>query len=80
MIEEALAEQGVTRLPTPKRGARPLAHNHIELILQNRYYVGVVKFAGAEYSGRHVPLISEELFGRCQRIWRQRVQSQEKGR
>ena len=49
-------------------------------MLKNRYYVGVVRFDGVEYPGRHDPLISEELFDKCQRVRIARTQSREKPR
>jgi site-specific DNA recombinase len=80
MIQEELASLGVTTFPRPNRPAGPLAKSYVAKVLQNRYYVGVVVFDGVEYPGRHDPLVSEELFAKCQRIREGRVQSQEKPR
>jgi site-specific DNA recombinase len=80
MIRDELERRGVNSLPRPKRPAAPLATSHISSILKNRYYVGAITFEGVEYRGRHQPLVSEELFDRCQRIREGRVQSREKPR
>ena len=34
----------------------------------NRYYLGVVRFKGIEYQGRHQPLISPTLFAEVQEV------------
>ncbi|MBO0983662.1 recombinase zinc beta ribbon domain-containing protein [Rathayibacter sp. SD072] len=49
-------------------------------MLRNRYYVGVVKFEGVEYPGKHEPLISEQLYARAQQVRAARRQSGEKPR
>lgn len=78
MIAEELQEQGVTVLPTPKAPSRPIATSHVDKLLMNRYYTGVVTFEGVEYPGKHEALVSEELFERCQAVRRGRRQSKEK--
>lgn len=40
----------------------------IRRILGNSVYIGKVKFAGAEYDGRHQPLISQEDFEKVQQL------------
>lgn len=80
MLAEQLAEHGVTTLPTPKRGSAPLATSQVAAILGNRYYVGVVSFAGVEYPGRHEALVDAALFEKVQQVRRGRVASQEKPR
>ncbi len=77
-LREELNRQGVRALARPNRPPRPLANSHIETILKNRYYVGVVTFEGVEYPGRHKPLISEELWQRVQIVRQGRYQSREK--
>ncbi|RYB91622.1 hypothetical protein EUA06_09760 [Nocardioides glacieisoli] len=49
-------------------------------MLKNRYYVGVVKYEGVEYPGKHEPLISEQLYAEVQRVRTSRHQSREKPR
>jgi site-specific DNA recombinase len=43
-------------------------------MLCNRYYLGIVSYRGVEYSGKHEPLVSPELFSRVQRILDEREQ------
>lgn len=79
-LRDELNHHGVTTLPRPKRPARPIAVSHIDSILKNRYYVGVVTYDSVEYEGKHEPLISEELFAKVQQIRTSRHQSREKPR
>jgi site-specific DNA recombinase len=79
-IRDELLARGVTSLPRPNRPARPLAVSHVSTILQNRYYVGYVKYEGVEYSGRHEPLVGEALFERVRNVREARHQSREKPR
>ena len=37
-------------------------------MLQDRYYLGYVEWDGVEYSGKHEPLIDQELFDRVPRV------------
>lgn len=80
MIREELNKFGVTTLPRPNRPSAPIASSHVNAILKNRYYVGVVKFEGIEYPGKHPALVSEELFARAQQVRLARIQSGEKPR
>lgn len=42
----------------------------IRNVLQNRIYIGMVKFKGIYYKGKHTPIISEDLFQQVQKILR----------
>lgn len=65
LLREATA-RGLTTRPGPKRPAGPLARSALAKILNNPYYCGVIVYKGAQYPGRHEPLISRELFDRVQ--------------
>lgn len=65
MLRDELSRFGVTTLPRPNKPSTPLALSHINSILRNRYYVGVVVFDGVEYPGRHPRLISEACMTQC---------------
>ena len=62
----ALAERGLKALPHGKKPPGPLARSMVGAMLKNRYYIGIVSFDGAEYPGRHEPLIPEALFDQVQ--------------
>ncbi|MFJ4220711.1 recombinase family protein [Curtobacterium luteum] len=80
MIRDELNKHGVTTLPRPSRPSAPIAISHVHAILKNRYYVGIVKYEGVEYPGKHPALVSEELFARAKQVRESRVQSREKPR
>ena len=67
-IAAALREQNVTTAPTPRRAAMPISTSHINAVLGNRFYVGVVTFDKTEYPGQHEPLVTEELFAKVQGV------------
>ena len=80
MLRDELNREGVTSLPRPSKPSAPLATSNISSILQNRYYVGMVKFEGVEYPGKHPALVSEELFDTVQSIRSGRIESRDKPR
>ena len=63
-LTDALAARGLRTIATPKRPAKPLLKSRVAHMLSNPYYMGVVVFQGAQYEGRHEPLVSPELFAR----------------
>lgn len=80
MIRDELNKFGVTTLPRPSRPRAPIAISHVHAVLKNRYYVGIVKYEGVEYPGKHPALVSEELFARAKQVRESRIQSREKPR
>lgn len=79
-LRDELNRLGVVTRNRPNRPSRPIANSHIDAILRNRYYLGVVTYEGVEYPGQHPPLVSEELFQQVQRVRATRQQSKEKPR
>ena len=79
-IRDHLIAAGVTTVQRPGRPSRPIAFSHVDNILKNRYYVGVVRYEGVEYPGKHQALVSEELFAAADRVRKHRRQSGEKPR
>lgn len=45
---------------------------YIRIVLQNPFYLGQQKFRGDWYDANHEPLISQEMFDRCQKVKDQR--------
>jgi site-specific DNA recombinase len=79
-LRDELNSLGVVTRQRPNRVSRPIANSHVDAILRNRYYLGVVTFEGVEYPGQHPALVSEELFQQVQRVRATRQQSKEKPR
>lgn len=42
----------------------------IQKILNNAFYHGVIEYSGKHYAGRHEPLVTREMFTRCQEVMR----------
>lgn len=80
MIRDELVKQGVMTLARPNRPSRPIAVSHVNTILKNRYYLGVVTYEGVEYPGNHPALVTEAMFDTVKRVRTARHQSREKPR
>lgn len=48
------------------RPAGPISKSKVAAMLKDPYYLGLVKYKGQTYDGRHPALISQELFDRVQ--------------
>ena len=64
----ALTERGLRTRPTAKKPEKPLSRSQLAAMLQNPYYVGVVRYAGVEYEGRHEHLIDGATFARAKAV------------
>ncbi len=65
---DELTKRGLLSNPTPKRPARPIAISAFHELLKNPYYIGVVRYRGVEYPGKHKPLIDKQTFDEVQRL------------
>jgi hypothetical protein len=63
-----LTAKGLRTRPTPARPSKPLELSGIGSILKHPYYMGVIRYGGKEFEGRHEPLISASLFKRVQQM------------
>lgn len=48
------------------RKGRPYAHGRVDEMLKNPYYVGIIRWDGKEYPGRHKTFIDRSLWNRVQ--------------
>lgn len=76
----ALTERGLRTRPTPKKPEKPLSRTQLASLLQNPYYVGVVRYAGVEYEGRHEHLIDPHTFAKAKAVLAAHASSSEKDR
>jgi site-specific DNA recombinase len=65
-LAERLAERGLRSRGTARFPERVLGPNRIHEMLQNPYYMGVVKWDGRSYPGRHEKLVDQDTFDRVQ--------------
>ncbi len=70
-IRRLLAEltaKGLTTVPGPNTPSRPLTVSHLHRLLRHPYYVGVVRYRGVVYEGKHEPLTTPETWQRVQEL------------
>jgi site-specific DNA recombinase len=79
-LAEALAARGLRGPAIGSKPAVPIQGAHVHRILTNRYYIGKVKFNGAEYDGQHQSLVADSLFDRVQELLASRNRAGEKQR
>lgn len=80
MIElaNALNDRGLCTRGYRGQHGHDVHTSHVEQILKNPYYCGVVVYEGVEYPGRHTALIDREVFERAQAIRESRALAREK--
>src|SRR3989344_79742 len=54
------------------QGGKPLKRDQISYILANPFYVGLFRYAGELYEGKHQPIISKHLFDKVQEVLKER--------
>lgn len=69
VIAKQLADEGF--IGTSGKGVAP-GKQYLENVLNNTFYYGVMVHAGRSYPHRYEPLISRELFNKCQAVRNQR--------
>ena len=61
-----------------QRKGKAIAVSKIQTMLKNPFYYGLFVFKGETYQGNHEPIISKQLFEKCQRVMRERGKPQAK--
>ena len=51
---------------------KEIALSNVQSILQNIFYIGLMKYGGKIHEGQHAPLISKKLFDSCQEVMSKR--------
>jgi site-specific DNA recombinase len=64
-IRRLMTQRGIV-----SRRGRPLPPQSIDNLFRNKYYAGILvdPWSGDEHEGRHIPLVSREVFARVQEI------------
>jgi site-specific DNA recombinase len=82
-IRRLLAEltaRGLTTAPGRQKSGRPLGVSHLHTLLRNPYYMGMVRYRGAVYAGRHEPLVTPEIWHEVQKVLAAKYLTGEKDR
>src|ERR1700722_6395840 len=70
-VRRLLAEvtaRGLTTAPLGDRGDKPLTVSHFHRLLRHPYYMGIVRYQGVLYPGKHEPLTTPEIWHEVQRL------------
>jgi site-specific DNA recombinase len=68
-ISQILYDEGL-RSRVGKKVFKSVVHK----ILSNTFYLGIMESSGVQYSGNHTPLVSEQLFLKCQKVSKKKTQ------
>ena len=79
-LADELYERGLRTRATKSRQAGRLSDQQLARVLRDPYYLGIVRYNGDEYEGRHEALIESELFERVQAILATRTAAHERRR
>jgi site-specific DNA recombinase len=63
-----LQVRGLVTRGTAHRPAGPVSTSKLQSMLRDRYYLGVVTYDGADYPGRHEPLVDLAVFNQVQGV------------
>jgi site-specific DNA recombinase len=61
-----LTRRGLTTAPGPKTPSKPLSDSQLHALLRHPYYMGLVRYRGAIYPGKHEALVSPETWQKVQ--------------
>ena len=64
---DEVTRRGLLSKPTPKRPSQPIVISAFHEMLKNPYYIGIVRYRGIEYQGKHEPLIDRQTFDTVQK-------------
>ena len=67
-LTDELAARGLRSVPGPTTPSMPLATANVQRLLRNPYYMGIVRYRGLLYQGRHEALVSPEIWQRVQEL------------
>lgn len=67
-IVDELNDRGLRSRPTRRHPEGPISRSKVAAMLKDPYYLGLVKYKGQTYEGRHTALVNQELFDRVQEL------------
>ena len=67
-LTDELAARGLTSVAGPSTPSAPLGTSNVQRLLRNPYYMGIIRYKGTLYEGRHEPLVTPETWRRVQEI------------
>ena len=61
-----LTARGLDSTPGPRTPSKPLGKAHFHRLLRHPYYMGIVRYRGDIYQGKHEPLVTPETWQKVQ--------------
>ena len=74
-ISHFLAKAGIV-----SRSGKSISKTRVGFVLSNPFYVGLFKYGGEIYEGKHEPIIAKKLFDEVQEVIKQRGQPERKAK
>jgi site-specific DNA recombinase len=65
---DELTARGLTTVPGKRGPGKPLEVSHLHRLLRHPYYIGVVRYRGVLYPGKHEPLTTPEIWHEVQKL------------
>jgi len=72
-ISHFLAKSGIVT-----RSGKPISKTRVGFVLSNPFYIGLFKYGGEIYEGKHEPIIAKKLFDEVQEVLKSRGQPERK--
>jgi site-specific DNA recombinase len=63
---DELTARGLTTAPGPKTPSKPLSDSQLHALLRHPYYMGLVRYQGVLYPGKHTPLVTPQTWQKVQ--------------
>lgn len=67
LLDEMTA-RGLQTVPGPRSGSKPLVVSNLHRLLRHPYYMGLVRYKGVLYPGKHQPLVTRETWDEVQQL------------
>jgi len=65
---DELTTRGLTSVPTASKPGKPLGTANMQRLLRHPYYMGIVRYRGVLYPGKHEPLVTPETWQKVQEV------------
>ena len=63
-----LTARGLTTAPGPKTPSKPLSDSQLHRLLRHPYYMGLVRYQGVLYPGKHTQLVTHQTWQKVQEM------------
>jgi site-specific DNA recombinase len=67
-LVDELSARGLTTVPGPSSGSKPLVVSNLHRLLRHPYYMGLVRYKGVLYQGKHPRLVEPEVWHEVQKL------------